>query len=68
MGPLGEEGKKIMPTYRIRRADREDQMIEAHSMKDNGTSYVFYDDDNYVITVVPKDAVLSVVEEEAAGG
>ena len=46
-----------MPTYRIRRADREDQMIEAHSMEDNGTFYVFYDDDKYVITVVPKDAV-----------
>ena len=54
-----------MPTYRIRRADREDQMIEAHSMEDSGTSYVFYDDDKYVITMVPKDAVLSVVEESA---
>ena len=54
-----------MPTYRIRRADREDQMIEAHSMEDNGTSYVFYDDDKYVITVVPKEAVLSVVDEKA---
>ncbi len=55
-----------MPTYRIRRADREDQMIEAHSMVDSGTgSYVFYDDDKYVITVVPKEAVLSVVEEGA---
>ena len=55
-----------MPTYRIKRADKEDQMIEAHSMGDSGTgSYVFYDDDKYVITAVPKDAVLSVVEEEA---
>ncbi len=54
-----------MPTYRIKRADKEDQMIEAHSMGDSGTgSYVFYDDDKYVITAVPKDAVLSVEEEK----
>ena len=55
-----------MPTYRVKfRADKEDQLIEAKMMGDSGTSYVFYNNNNDIVAQVPKDAVLSVVEEKA---
>ena len=58
-----------MPTYRVKfRADKEDQMIEAIQTGDSGTSYVFYDADSKIVAQVPKDAVLSVVEEKADAG
>ena len=58
-----------MPTYRVKfRADREDQLIKANQTGDSGTSYVFYDGDGQIVAQVPKDAVLSIVEEKAEAG
>ena len=57
-----------MPTYRVRfRDDKEDQVIKAGNMGESGPSYVFYDAAGNIVAQVPRDAVLSVVDEKADG-
>ena len=59
------EERQKMPTYRVKfRADKEDQLIEAKRIGDSGTSYVFFNK-KVIVAQVPKDIVLSVVEEKA---
>ena len=64
-----------MPTYCVRfRGDKEELCIEADRMGDRGDSYVFYDasgnieDKDTIVAQVPKDVVLSVIEEKLTGG
>ena len=57
-----------MPTYCVRfRGDKGDQCIEAHGIGDIGDSYRFWDGDENTVALVPKETVLSVVEETADG-
>ena len=59
-----------MARYRIRfrDEDQEDQTIEAESLEEELTSYTFYNDNGGVIARVPRDAALSVINEEAIPG
>ena len=56
-----------MPTFRVKfRLDKNaDEMIEANSMNENRTSYVFYDGNGNIVSQVPRDVVLFVTEEKA---
>ena len=57
-----------MPTFRVQfRIDKADQLIESKGVREVGPSYVFYREDGHTVAQIPRDVVLSVVEEGGRG-
>ena len=54
----------LMATFRVQyRIDKADQVIEANIMSESDTSYVFYDANGNTVALVPRDVVLTVMQE-----
>ena len=55
-----------MPDFRVKFRDKkEDLVIDAHKMRESDRSYLFYSDEGNTLAQVPREVVLSAVEEGA---